>query len=190
MHKSRIRAAALQQRKSLSQHQRNSFSQQIIASLLQFLSAQTTQSECLLMYRSMSSEVITDALLPTTDYRIFAPVTPSDTSMQWRQVSPETDWKRGVFGVLEPQHGDIWHQQCGVTTLLCPLSAFDRQGNRLGMGKGCFDTWLSQYGAHIQQVIGLAFSCQQVAQMPIEAHDMPMHYVITEQEVITCGDTL
>jgi len=70
--------------------------------------------------------------------------------------------------------------------LLCPLTAFDRQGNRLGMGKGCFDYWLSKHRHGLDQVIGLAFSGQEVAHIPAEAHDAPLDYIITEKEVIEC----
>jgi len=54
------------------------------------------------------------------------------------------------------------------------------------MGKGCFDFWLAQHHHHIQQIIGLAFSCQEVAAVPAERHDMPMNCIITEKEVIQC----
>jgi len=186
MNKAEIRASSLSQRQLLGQHQRNIYSHSIISSLFKHLAEQRINIECLLMYRSMASEVVTDELLGTQDYRLFAPVTQSDAQMQWLEITPTTHWKKGVLGVMEPTDSTAWREQSGASILLCPLSAFDRQGNRLGMGKGCFDTWLSQYGSHIQQVIGLAFSCQEVAQVPAESHDMPMNYVITEKEVMRC----
>jgi len=186
MNKTQIRACALQQRQSLATEQRNRFSQSIISSLFDHLSAQSKRPDNLLIYRSLPSEVDTGALLEVDDYRLFAPVTHHYQHMEWHGLSRNTCWETGLFGIQEPDSGDLWDGQEGLTTLLCPLTAFDRQGNRLGMGKGCFDVWLSQHHEQIQQVIGLAFSCQEVRQIPFESHDMPMDYVITEKEVVAC----
>lgn len=181
-----MRASALARRKSLAKEQRDRFSQSIISSLLDDLSAQSERPKNLLIYRSLPSEVATDALFEVDTYRLFAPVTHNHKRMEWHALSRNTGWKTGLFGIQEPDGGDVWSAQEGLTTLLCPLTAFDRQGNRLGMGKGCFDVWLSQHHRQIQQVIGLAFSCQEVEQVPFQSHDMPMDYVITEKEVIAC----
>jgi len=206
MAKDQYRAFGLKQRKSLSQQQRKLFSQAIMALLFEHLSAQSNatdsdysdsnQSEfncteanrigSLLTYRSMASEVCTDAVLQHSGFRLYAPVTQADASMLWLEVGSDTIWSRGAFAVSEPENGDLWQPQRGSSIVLCPLTAFDRQGGRLGMGKGCFDRWLSQHRNHIDQVIGLAFSCQEVAQVPQDSHDMAMDYVITEKEVIAC----
>jgi 5-formyltetrahydrofolate cyclo-ligase len=79
--------------------------------------------------------------------------------------------------------------------VLVPLLGFDRQGHRLGYGMGYYDqalTELRQAGAVL--AIGLAFSAQEVAAIPIEAHDQPLDWIVTEKEAIeiatlgaTCG---
>ncbi len=186
MDKVQIRTAAIEQRKSLSSEQRELFSQSIISSLFDYLSLQSETSQNLLIYRSLPSEVATDGLLKLDDFRLFAPVTRHHEHMEWHELSEATQWQTGLFGILEPENGALWDETQGNTTLLCPLTAFDRLGNRLGMGKGCFDFWLAQQRLHIQQVIGLAFSCQEVTRVPVERHDMPMDYIITEKEVIQC----
>lgn len=184
--KSDIRSLALKQRQSLSQQQRSLYSQYIMTSLFAYLSAQAIAPQCLLMYRSLPSEVMTDAMLLTQDYDLFAPVVQDDTSMQWLRVGADTVWRKSAFGVLEPLSGLVWNAVSGGTILLCPLTAFDRQGNRLGMGKGCFDRWMVEFRDRVDRVVGLAFSCQEVASLPVEPHDMPMDIVITEKEVIAC----
>ncbi len=186
MNKAQIRAYSLQQRKSLAEEQRHAFSQSIISSLLDYLSGQSERPENLLIYRSLPSEVATDGLLDIDDYRLFSSVTHHHEHMEWYELSETTRWQTGLFGIQEPVGGMLWGGEKGATTLLCPLTAFDRQGNRLGMGKGCFDFWLALQRCHIKQVIGLAFSCQEAAHIPFESHDVPMDYVITEKEVIAC----
>ncbi|GAV19657.1 5-formyltetrahydrofolate cyclo-ligase [Mariprofundus micogutta] len=186
MDKANIRAAAIEQRKSLSPDQRELFSNTIISSLSDYLLLQNDRPQNLLIYRSMRSEVATDTLLKMNDYRLFAPVTHHHEHMQWHELTDATGWQTGLFGILEPNGGPLWDGEQGRTTLLCPLTAFDRQGNRLGMGKGCFDFWLADQRKHIHQIIGLAFSCQEVSHVPAESHDIPMNCIITEKEVIQC----
>jgi len=186
MNKALIRANALEQRKALTSDHRKMFSESIMASLFSYLSVENEPSDNLLVYRSLPSEVATDALLEVDAYRLFSSVTHHHEHMEWHELSDATRWQVGLFGIQEPVGGLLWDGKQGVTTLLCPLTAFDRHGNRLGMGKGCFDYWLAQHRMHIKQVIGLAFSCQEVAQIPFESHDVPMDYVITEKEVIAC----
>jgi len=130
--------------------------------------------------------VDTTALFETIPGRdIYAPVTHHAGEMHWRKVDGGTRWQRGDFGVLEPTSGDLWSIE-RPAALLCPLVGFDRAGNRLGMGKGCFDRWLDGVKNHILLGIGLAFACQQCPQIPVEEHDMPLDMIITEGESITC----
>ena len=186
INKQELRALALASRQQLSVVQREEFSARIMARLQNHLAVQAQPSGTLLAYRAMPSEVNADLLFELPEFQIFAPVTHHHEHMEWREVTPDTGWSHGVFGILEPDSDKSWQGGSGITTLLCPLSAFDRMGNRLGMGKGCFDFWLASHRKDIYQVVGLAFSCQEVAEIPAEGHDVPMDFVITEKEIIRC----
>jgi len=176
----------LRYRKALSAHQRKEYSQTILSFLQRHLENQNPQTECLLTYHSLPSEVDVNTLLRQPDFQIYAPVTHHHEHMEWHRVSASTQWSTGSFGILEPSSSDLWHADAGTSTLICPLAAFDRRGSRLGMGKGCFDYWLGQHRQSMQQVVGLAFSCQEVSSISAEGHDMPMDYIITEKEIIEC----
>ncbi len=66
--------------------------------------------------------------------------------------------------------------------LLVPLSAFDADGNRIGYGAGHYDraiARLREKGRH-PRLIGIAFDCQEVAEVPYEAHDVRLEAVLTE----------
>jgi 5-formyltetrahydrofolate cyclo-ligase len=180
------RDEALRHRKALSARQRKEYSQTILSFLQLYLENQDPQTECLLTYHALPSEVDANALLQQSGFHIYAPVTHHHEHMEWHRISSSTQWSTGFFGILEPNAGDLWHTQAGISTLICPLAAFDRRGSRLGMGKGCFDYWLSKHRQFIRQVVGLAFSCQEVASIPVEGHDMPMNCIITEKEIIEC----
>lgn len=66
--------------------------------------------------------------------------------------------------------------------LLVPLSAFDGKGNRIGYGAGHYDraiARLHQKGCN-PTLIGIAFDCQEVADVPFEPHDVALHAILTE----------
>jgi 5-formyltetrahydrofolate cyclo-ligase len=67
-----------------------------------------------------------------------------------------------------------------VEVMLVPGMAFDRHGNRLGRGKGHYDTLLAQTSAI---KIGICYSEQVRSQIPIEPHDIKMDMVVTDQHI-------
>lgn len=60
-----------------------------------------------------------------------------------------------------------------LTMIVIPLVAFDAKHNRLGYGGGNYDRYLPQLDPGCRQ-IGVAFTEQEVAQIPTEAHDVPV----------------
>jgi 5-formyltetrahydrofolate cyclo-ligase len=62
--------------------------------------------------------------------------------------------------------------------IMVPGVAFDTQGNRLGFGAGYYDRTLSRVKA---VRVGLAYGFQYVNHVPVMDHDVPMHWVCTEQ---------
>jgi len=71
--------------------------------------------------------------------------------------------------VIFPEEMDIF---------IIPGVAFDRMGNRLGMGGGYFDRLLT-LAASKATLFGLAFGFQVLAHLPTEPHDIPVHHVVT-----------
>ena len=66
--------------------------------------------------------------------------------------------------------------------LLVPLSAFDAAGNRIGYGAGHYDRAIARLRAKgvRPQLVGIAFSCQEVEEVPAEPHDVPLDAILTE----------
>jgi 5-formyltetrahydrofolate cyclo-ligase len=95
------------------------------------------------------------------------------------------------FGISEPK--TICSNICPLAELdiiFTPLVAFDRQGNRLGMGGGFYDRTL----VPIKQdkldtsVIGVAHDCQLVeAGIVGEQWDIPLQQIITPGHVFRCA---
>jgi 5-formyltetrahydrofolate cyclo-ligase len=65
-----------------------------------------------------------------------------------------------------------------VDLFIIPGVAFDRSGNRLGMGGGYFDRLLALASSKAT-LFGLAYGFQVVNHLPAESHDIPVHHVVT-----------
>ena len=89
---------------------------------------------------------------------------------------------RGAMGVLEPKPAAA---SVEPDLLFVPLAAFDRQGNRLGYGAGCYDRALKRLraGGPIRAV-GVAYAASEVPAAPAEAHDERLDFILTEREWI------
>jgi 5-formyltetrahydrofolate cyclo-ligase len=97
-------------------------------------------------------------------------------------------WIEGVelvdagFGTLGP---DPTADETTPAVLLVPLAAFDRRGNRIGWGEGHYDRVIARLRAAGElMTIGIAFSFQEVEEIPAEPHDMPLDAVATEVGIV------
>ena len=77
--------------------------------------------------------------------------------------------------------------------VLAPLLACDRSGGRLGWGKGFYDRMLATRDAEAARgdgerpfVVGVAFACQLVASVPMDAHDRRLDAIVTEEGWLAC----
>lgn len=61
--------------------------------------------------------------------------------------------------------------------VFCPLLGFTVAGHRIGYGAGHYDRWLASNPP--RAAIGLAWDCQLEESLPMEAHDVPLHAVVT-----------
>ncbi len=108
---------------------------------------------------------------------LFAPYTPGQQLISNR------------FGIEEPSlKSGRWVAAQHLHLILMPLVAFDRAGNRLGMGGGYYDRALAFKRRGITRkrprLIGLAHAFQEVAQLPSEEWDIPLDGVCTDQHCL------
>jgi 5-formyltetrahydrofolate cyclo-ligase len=66
--------------------------------------------------------------------------------------------------------------------MLVPLSAFDSRGHRIGYGAGHYDRAIDRIRqkGFSPTLIGIAFDCQEVAEVPAEPHDISLDAILTE----------
>ncbi|WP_246476678.1 5-formyltetrahydrofolate cyclo-ligase [Salicibibacter cibi] len=65
-----------------------------------------------------------------------------------------------------------------IDVVIVPGLAFDQAGYRIGFGGGYYDRYLEHYQG---KTAALAFSFQLFPTLPTEAHDIPVHHVVTEK---------
>lgn len=66
--------------------------------------------------------------------------------------------------------------------IIIPLLGFDKNGNRLGYGKGHYDRTIAAMTKK-PILIGYAFAAQNLPDIPAEQHDVPLNYLVTENGV-------
>jgi len=83
--------------------------------------------------------------------------------------------REGAHGIHEP---DAHWPSVKPDLLLVPLLAFNASGHRLGYGGGFYDRTIAALGV---PAFGVAFAAQELASLPVEAHDMALAGILTEQ---------
>ena len=135
----------------------------------------------IMLYSPLKSEtdtaVIAKAALADGKQVVY-PVTDESGRIVPVEVSADTEFKRGGFGIYEPC-GDAYEGP--IDLVILPGVAFDREGGRLGFGKGCYDALLADIDAY---KIGLCYEVQLTDELPMEEHDVRMDMIVTECETI------
>ncbi|MCY7422169.1 MAG: 5-formyltetrahydrofolate cyclo-ligase [Chitinophagaceae bacterium] len=120
--------------------------------------------------------------LSLPDLKIAYPVINyEDSTLQAHLVTETTVLMNNEYNIPEPVNG----QEIDASILdivFVPLLAFDRQGFRVGYGKGFYDRFLAQCR---QDVIAIGFSYFDPVDNIDDANqfDIPLNYCITPQEL-------
>jgi 5-formyltetrahydrofolate cyclo-ligase len=139
------------------------------------------ESHNVLAYRATPEELdpsrLVDALR-ARGARIAYPRVCGPGALMLHWCADESELAPGTHGIAEPAAGS---PEAGVGELdlvLVPGTAFDPACGRLGMGGGFYDRLLPGLRAGALAV-GLAFDEQIVAEVPMEANDVPLDAVVT-----------
>lgn len=88
----------------------------------------------------------------------------------------------GSFHIEEPQ-GDETHDISEMEMIVVPGIAYDRQGNRVGRGKGYYDRLLAKSEA---VKVGVGYDFQLIEEgIEVETHDVGVDIVITQSRTYT-----
>ncbi|MGB5724863.1 MAG: 5-formyltetrahydrofolate cyclo-ligase [Parasphingorhabdus sp.] len=146
------------------------------------LSRLIKQDQTVAIYRSVGSEAPTTRLieyLTEIGASIALPRVTEDGHLDFRLVSGADILVTGFRNIPEPD------ESCALADpdmIIAPLVAFDRSLRRLGQGGGHYDR---SFGKHPDVPrIGLAWSVQEADEIPTEPHDVTLHMIVTECEII------
>lgn len=107
---------------------------------------------------------------------IFLPATPKKTKFKVNQYGiPEPDVDRSEAIPLE-----------SLDLVMVPLVAFDRFGNRIGMGKGYYDKTFAEVKRDHRNdlhLLGIAYEFQRYEVIPYESWDVVLDGIVTEKTV-------
>ena len=101
---------------------------------------------------------------------------------RWR---PGESLVTGPWGTRQPDDGAPLAEPHAI---FCPLVGFDRRGGRIGQGGGHYDRYFAAHPAALR--IGIGWSVQEIDDCPRESTDIALDAILTEQELILCGDRL
>lgn len=93
----------------------------------------------------------------------------------------------GILGILEPKIelrnlSDRKVKPAEIELVLVPGLGFDKNGGRVGRGKGYYDRFLARLPFETLK-IALAFDFQLFPEVPMEAHDVRLDAVVTESQI-------
>lgn len=162
-------------RAQLGEQERARASQKLCAILSNWL--RTRDENRIAIYLATPTEINLDALgaaLIERDKIVCAPRLDTATgTMCFARLPDLNAVTRGAFGVREPRGDEIVRPELA----LVPGLAFDKNGGRLGMGGGWYDRALSD----IPVKVGVGFGGQIVDEVPMNAHDMKMDWLSSDQ---------
>ncbi|OOF46574.1 5-formyltetrahydrofolate cyclo-ligase [Rodentibacter trehalosifermentans] len=177
-----IRRQIRKTRANLTALQQQQAEQRITSQALDMIALH--QAKHIGLYLAFDGEISTQALIKALwqqDKKVFLPVLHpfAKNHLLFLRYLPDTPMVQNHFGIWEPK---LNVQNVlpinALDMLFSPLVAFDKQGNRLGMGGGFYDRTLQNWQQKSFLPIGLAHACQQVEALPIEHWDVPLFDIL------------
>ena len=135
-------------------------------------------AKTIMLYYSLPDEVDTHTLVDSllvSGKQILLPRVTGEGTMELRRYTGPADLALGAYNIMEPT-GELFVDYASIDLAVIPGMAFDKEGNRMGRGKGYYDRFLQK----IPQVykIGICFPFQLVGEIPTEETDIKMDAMI------------
>lgn len=175
-----VRKKLLKKRQSLPLEIKTQYDRQIISNL-RFL-REFRDADRILLYCPIKGEPDLSSLFGKLLDEGKGLVLPRVRGNELELVSVKTHLclARGAFNIPEPDGGEVLLPgEVGLAVV--PGIAFDREGYRIGFGKGYYDRLLEGVSA---PKVGVAYSFQVLERVPRDSWDKPVNILVTEKEVI------
>ena len=136
----------------------------------------------------VNTQLIIETLRRDFPAEIYIPVANADGSMNHHLLGQETRLKENQWGIPEPEgetsRNEIFFEKIAEedTMVLIPLLVFDKQGQRVGYGKGFYDRFLIHCPDTVLKV-GLSFFEPVDKIEDAGLHDVRLDYCVTPDKV-------
>ena len=188
--KKALRARIRQQRKALTTRQQKQASRNLLKQLHR--SRLLLRHKHIALYLGNDGELNPEHLIPilwARKKKLYLPVLHPLLKHQlcFCAFNKHTPLRQNRFGIKEPDFRRS--KRLGrqfLSLVMLPLVAFDRQGNRMGMGGGFYDrsfAYKHQQATSKPKLIGLAHSFQAQRELPIEEWDVPLDGILTDTSI-------
>jgi 5-formyltetrahydrofolate cyclo-ligase len=131
------------------------------------------------VYLSFGSEPATDLFIlkaKTAGLLLAAPRTGPEASMEFGLLEGPT--ASSALGFLQPVGDVVEHNE--IDLIIAPALSVDQFGTRLGRGGGFFDRYLEEFQGPVAAVV---YGNEFVTELPIEPHDRPVSFAVTEDRI-------
>ncbi len=176
--KAQIRSKILLRLKTQKEEDRSRKSKLITGKLLR--NKVFKKAKIVMFYIAFGGEVNTEEMIREAKKigkLICVPVCRKDKeTMQPAILKDHAKLKKGPYGVLEPVAQDRVKPE-ELDLIIVPGLAFDKKGNRLGRGKGCYDRFLCTLSEKTP-ALSLAFDFQILPLVPTTSYDVSVKKVI------------
>ncbi|WP_291964341.1 5-formyltetrahydrofolate cyclo-ligase [Maribacter sp.] len=130
------------------------------------------------------SEIDTEGIISVLlglDKNVIVPKIISDTALEHYLLTDNTKFINNSLNIPEPVDG-ITIEPHKIDVVFIPLLAFDKQGNRIGYGKGYYDRFLNECKDDVIK-IGLSFFEAEDSIEDVDSTDIPLDYCITPKKI-------
>lgn len=183
--KQKMRIELSARRAEISSESGQSFSEKICLNLEKL--ATYRYAEGFLFYYPLKNEVdirpALEKLLKKPGRRVYLPRCHkgSEGLMDYYEITSVDDLEAGAFGVMEPKAGCRIEKDFSQNTVcIVPAIAYDKEGHRIGYGKGYYDRFLRRFKG---TKIGVVFSELVFDTLPRGKYDNAVDILITEKGV-------
>ena len=140
----------------------------------------------IMLYYPLGNEMDTSCIFKNAlkDGKTVAfPVTDTETNdLTAVLADSDTHFSKGGYKIFEPESDSVI-DKFKIDVVIVPGIAFDKKGNRIGFGKGCYDRFLKEINAI---KIGFGYEFQMNNEILADRFDIRMDYLICENGLVNC----
>ncbi|MFN3946948.1 MAG: 5-formyltetrahydrofolate cyclo-ligase [Aquificaceae bacterium] len=183
LEKKELRRIYINKRESLSQEEREALSKRIVDRILELKEIKGAKK--VLLFCPIRGEPDITPLFSWVlkeGKRLVLPKVEGE-NLKLIEVEKEKELSIGAFCIPEPKEGkEVSPQE--IEFSLIPGLIFDKEGYRIGYGKGYYDKLLDRLKG---KRVGVCYDFQVVERLPRDSWDKPVDWVLTEKKLYKGG---